>query len=43
MVIEDDRTGLDANAAGDTTRDEGTPEPRGPGAPEGARDLQAGL
>lgn len=42
-VIEDDPTGLDANAAGDATRREDPPESRGPGAPEGARDLQSGL
>ena len=42
-VIEDDPTGLEENAAGDTTRHEDSPESRGPGAPEGARDLQSGL
>ena len=42
-VIEDDPTGLDENAAGDTTRREDSPGSRGPGAPEGARDLQSGL
>jgi hypothetical protein len=42
-VREDDPTRLDENAAGDTTRRESTPEPHGPGASEGARDLQPGL
>jgi hypothetical protein len=42
-VIEEDPTGLDANAAGDTTRQEDAPEPRGPGAGEGVRDVQSGL
>ena len=42
-VREDDVTGLEANAAGDTTREEETPDPRGAGAPEGARDPQPGL
>ena len=42
-VREDDPTGLDENAAGDPVRREDTPESRGPGAPEGARDLQSGL
>ena len=42
-VRDDDATGLEENAADDTTRDEATPGPRGVGAPEGARDPQAGL
>ena len=42
-VREDDATGLEENAAADTTREEATPAPRGVGAPEGARDPQAGL
>ena len=42
-VREDDRTGLEENAAGDTTRQEDSPESRGPGAPEGVRDVQSGL
>ncbi|HEX5728300.1 DUF2188 domain-containing protein [Microbacterium sp.] len=42
-VLEDDPTGLDADAAGDTTRTEDAPEPSGPGAPEGVRDVQSGL
>ena len=42
-VREDDATGLEENAAGDTTRNEATPAPRGVCAPEGARDPQAGL
>jgi len=42
-VLEDDPTGLEENAAGDTTRDERTPPSRGPGAREGARDVQPGL
>ena len=40
---EDDPTGLEENAAGDTTRSEDSPESRGPGAPEGVRDVQSGL
>ncbi len=42
-VIEDDPTGLDENASGDTTRQEGAPAPSGPGAGEGVRDVQPGL
>jgi hypothetical protein len=42
-MLEDDPTGLDENAAGDTTRREGAPESHGPGATEGVRDIQAGL
>jgi hypothetical protein len=42
-VREDDPTGLDENAAGDTTRSEESPGSRGPGAGEGVRDVQPGL
>jgi Uncharacterized protein conserved in bacteria (DUF2188) len=42
-VREDDPTGLDRTAAGDTTRSEGGPESSGPGPAEGARERQAGL
>ena len=42
-VIEDDPTGLDENAGGDTTRREGAAESHGPGASEGVRDVQPGL
>jgi Uncharacterized protein conserved in bacteria (DUF2188) len=42
-VREDDPTGLDQNAAGDTTRRERATDPHGPGAAEGARDVQPGL